>query len=298
MIRRPFIWLGFESLFFCSAALAAGLPTARPEAVGMSSERLERIGEISRRYVDEGKLACVMTMVARHGKLVHYEVVAGTPYLEVIKRVNNLGHDLVLTVPMPPIRRVGLGSSSTTMHLLRKCPCPVWIDRPAETLHYETILAAVDPKEGPDPVSRMVMDLATSMAQRETARVAVVHAWYMEGESILRDEQGRVPDVLLVDGGKEQLKVAVEVLEDLGIRYHLGGLGREELPAYLAHRLRLAACELPLFEPPAVEAIFQATQALPRKVNRLAHYALTAAAIAKAKAVTVEHVQAALTEAG
>jgi type II secretory pathway predicted ATPase ExeA len=99
---------------------------------------------------------------------------------------------------------------------------------------------------------------------------------------------------------RRRLQMAVhESLEQrIVIRYHLGGLGRDELPEYLAHRLRLAACELPLFEPPAVEAIFQATQALPRKVNRLAHYALTAAAIAKAKAVTVEHVQAALTEAG
>ena len=82
------------------------------------------------------------------------------------------------------------------------------------------------------------------------------------------------------------------------MRYHLGGLTREELPDYVTHRLRNAGCELPLFEAPAVEALFQATQALPRKVNRLAHYALTAAAIAKAKTVSVEHVQAALTEIG
>ena len=99
---------------------------------------------------------------------------------------------------------------------------------------------------------------------------------------------------------RRRLQMAVhESLEQrIVVRYHLGGLGRDELPEYLAHRLHLAACELPLFEPPAIEALFQATQALPRKVNRLAHYALTAAAIAQAKAVTVEHVQAALTEAG
>jgi general secretion pathway protein A len=99
---------------------------------------------------------------------------------------------------------------------------------------------------------------------------------------------------------RRRLQMAVhESLEQrIVMRYHLGGLGRDELPEYLAHRLRLAACELPLFEPPAIEAIFQATQALPRKINRLAHYALIAAAIAKAKTVTVEHVQAALTEAG
>ena len=99
---------------------------------------------------------------------------------------------------------------------------------------------------------------------------------------------------------RRRLRMAVhESLEQrIVMRYHLGGLARDELPEYLNHRLRLACCELPLFEPSAIEAIFQATQALPRKVNRLAHYALTAAAIAKAKTVTDEHVQAALTEAG
>ncbi|MGH8655130.1 MAG: hypothetical protein ACREYE_24495 [Gammaproteobacteria bacterium] len=80
------------------------------------------------------------------------------------------------------------------------------------------------------------------------------------------------------------------------VRHHLRGLDREELPHYFTHRLRLAGCELPLFEPPAIEAIFQATQGMPRKLNRLAHYALTSAALAKTKSVTCEHVQAALEE--
>ena len=78
--------------------------------------------------------------------------------------------------------------------------------------------------------------------------------------------------------------------------YHLAGLTREELPEYLIHRLRLAGCELPLFEPPAVEALFQATQGMPRKVNRLAHYALTSAALGQARTVTAEHVHTAREE--
>ncbi len=65
---------------------------------------------------------------------------------------------------------------------------------------------------------------------------------------------------------------------------------------YLAHRLRLAGTELPLFEAPTVEAIYQASSGLPRKANGLAHHALFAAAIAKAKAVTTEHVQIAMQE--
>jgi type II secretory pathway predicted ATPase ExeA len=82
------------------------------------------------------------------------------------------------------------------------------------------------------------------------------------------------------------------------IRYHFGGLTRDELSAYLVHRLRLAGTELPLFEPAAQEAIFQATGGLPRKVNLLAHHALMAAALARSKTVTAEHIQAALPEVG
>ncbi len=80
------------------------------------------------------------------------------------------------------------------------------------------------------------------------------------------------------------------------VRYHLGGLTRDELSPYLTHLLQRAGTALPLFEPAAMEAVFQATAGLPRKVNLLAHHALMAAALAKAKAVTIEHVQAALPE--
>ena len=99
---------------------------------------------------------------------------------------------------------------------------------------------------------------------------------------------------------RRRLRMAVHESLDqrIVVRCHLAGLTREELPQYLTHRLRSACCELPLFEPPAIEAIFQATQALPRRVNRLAHYALTSAAIDRARTVTDEHVNSALQEIG
>jgi general secretion pathway protein A len=56
------------------------------------------------------------------------------------------------------------------------------------------------------------------------------------------------------------------------IRHHMAALTREELSAYLAHRLRLAGAEHPLFDPAAEEALFQATSGLPRKINLLAHH--------------------------
>ena len=63
----------------------AGLPTASPESAGMSSEGLARIGPAMQAYVDDGRLAGVMTMVARRGQVVHWEaagmrdVAAGDP---------------------------------------------------------------------------------------------------------------------------------------------------------------------------------------------------------------------------
>ncbi len=113
------------------------------------------------------------------------------------------------------------------------------------------------------------------------------------------DSQNRLC-LLLVGLTELRRRLSMAVHESLAqrivVRHHLGGLSRDELPDYLTHRLRLAGCELPLFEPAAVEALFQATQGMPRKVNRLAHYALTSAALNQAKNVTIDHLQAALEE--
>jgi general secretion pathway protein A len=106
--------------------------------------------------------------------------------------------------------------------------------------------------------------------------------------------------LLLVGQAELRRRLSMAVHEALSqrivIRHHMLGLAREELPLYLAHLLHRAGTELPLFEPAATEALFQATSGLPRKVNLLAHHALTAAALSKARAVSAAHVEAALPE--
>ena len=44
------------------------------------------------------------------------------------------------------------------------------------------------------------------------------------------------------------------------------------------------------------EALYQASHGLPRRINRIAHYALSAAALAKARLVSAEHLQCAVEE--
>lgn len=113
------------------------------------------------------------------------------------------------------------------------------------------------------------------------------------------DSENRLCVVLVGHPGlRRRLNMAAldALAQRIVVRAHVRGIAREELGPYLEHRLRLAGCELPLFEPPTVEAIFQASNALPRRVNLLAHHALFAAAIARAKSITTEHIQAALQE--
>ena len=62
-------------LAFGLTATAADLAEAPAEDVGMSAERLDRITEMAQGYVDEGKLAGVVTLVARDGAIVHFEAV-------------------------------------------------------------------------------------------------------------------------------------------------------------------------------------------------------------------------------
>lgn len=49
------------------------LPMAAPESVGMSAKRLTRINDYIKGYIDRGEIAGATTLVARHGKVVHFE---------------------------------------------------------------------------------------------------------------------------------------------------------------------------------------------------------------------------------
>jgi CubicO group peptidase (beta-lactamase class C family) len=60
-------------LILFQAVLGQGLPSVKPELVGFSSGRLNRIKPVIQRYVTENKLPGLITMVARQGKIVHFE---------------------------------------------------------------------------------------------------------------------------------------------------------------------------------------------------------------------------------
>ena len=53
--------------------LDASTPTARPEEVGLSAERLKRVTELMQRHIDAKTFSGAVTLVARHGRVAHFE---------------------------------------------------------------------------------------------------------------------------------------------------------------------------------------------------------------------------------
>ena len=135
-----------------------------------------------------GKLKHIIAPIRDKGIRVTAKVVSGTPFLEIIKEVLRNKHDLVINTAE------GKGSlkehlfGSTSMHLMRKCPCPVWVIKSAHHKKYASVLAAVDPDpsdEKRNALNTKIMELATSLARLEGSEFHVVHAWTLYTEKML-----------------------------------------------------------------------------------------------------------------
>jgi CubicO group peptidase (beta-lactamase class C family) len=60
-------------LILLSAPIVGQSPKAKPEDVGMSTERLKRVHELIQRHLDAGSFSGAVTLVARNGRIAHLE---------------------------------------------------------------------------------------------------------------------------------------------------------------------------------------------------------------------------------
>ena len=75
MTRLAIVLSLILSLVATPVASANGLPTAKPEQVGLSSERLDRIGQALRADVERGRIAGAVVVVARKGRVAYSQAV-------------------------------------------------------------------------------------------------------------------------------------------------------------------------------------------------------------------------------
>ena len=52
---------------------AEPLPTAKPEQVGMSSQRLQRVGQSFNAQIEKGRFPGAVVVIARKGKIAYFE---------------------------------------------------------------------------------------------------------------------------------------------------------------------------------------------------------------------------------
>ena len=132
---------------------------------------------------------------------VEAKIIEGKPFLEVIREVLRNGRDLVIKSADNHSDVVGRLFGTTDMHLLRKCPCPVWLIRQSETLSIRRIMAAVDFNEldpsGSDTaeaLNRMILEISGSLAFLERGEFHIVHAWEEIGEDLMRSGRTRIDE--------------------------------------------------------------------------------------------------------
>ena len=158
----------------------------------------------------------------RDGSPIYVQVVSGTPFIELSRAVQRNGYDLLIKPPHTPEGVTGrLLYGSFDLHLLRKCPCPVWIDRPESAHPYRQILAAVDPTDKSClELNRLILGLASSLAEQESAQLHVIHAWQMPGESMLRSGRARISqselEILLAETEQSHRQRLHELIESYG----------------------------------------------------------------------------------
>lgn len=136
---------------------------------------------------------------------IQTKLLVGVPYLEIIREVLRNGHDLVIRAPEARNWLDRLFGSDD-MHLLRKCPCPVWLIKPQASGSYRRILAAVDVDENHGPaelekrhaLNLQILEMAGSLALSEFAELHVVHVWDAIGESTMRGAFMQTPEAEIV----------------------------------------------------------------------------------------------------
>ncbi len=135
------------------------------------------------------KLQQLAETLSDKGLQVSTKVLAGQSSVEITREVMRDQHDLVVRISKGPDSRRSGFFGNTSIQLLRKCPCPVWIVKPDTTPKFQHILGAVDPASHDDQhvsLNNEIIELARAIAAAEDSQFSIIHAWSIYGEQMLK----------------------------------------------------------------------------------------------------------------
>lgn len=161
---------------------------------------------------------------------VECKVIVGIGFLEIVREVLRNDRDLVVKSIVPPtwLNRLLTGDD---VHLLRECPCPVWLLHPHGTRTFKRVLAAVDvDKWYPlrelttrERLNEDVIEMAASLALQQSAEMHIAYAWqsYLEMAQGMTFSSGISPDKWAADmqeEKREQRRLLRESIEKIGMK--------------------------------------------------------------------------------
>ncbi|MEQ8604170.1 MAG: universal stress protein [Marivibrio sp.] len=142
---------------------------------------------------------------------------AGKIFLEVIREAIDWDADLVVKAAERSPGLIGGLFASTDQHLLRKCPCPVWLTGPGQGAAgagepLRVVAAAVDVEaagdkdaaERMDGLNRRIVETAAAVAAADGATLHLIHAWEAPAEGLVRRFAPKDVDVIAYSDGVER----------------------------------------------------------------------------------------------
>lgn len=149
----------------------------------------------------------------------------GNPFMEVTREVLRSGHDLVMKETSPGNTLGSRLFTSQEMHLMRKCPAPLWMLKPTRKARFGVVMAAIDPDpsdEERQELNRRILELATEVAANEGASLHVAHVWRLRSQSSLDLMRRSLPEGHVQRLENEERQRRATLVEEL-VWLHRGG---------------------------------------------------------------------------
>ncbi|QEP43960.1 universal stress protein [Ectothiorhodospiraceae bacterium BW-2] len=169
-----------------------------------------------------------------------YKVVVGTRFLEVIRAVLRDNYDLVMKPAEDPDWMNRLFGSDD-MHLLRKCPVPVWLMKSQERPSYGSVVAALDfnpyqEEEGQQALNDLILSLSGSIALSYSAEFHLLHSWEAPEMGLVRlwADDPDLSEMVILEDERRQHKAGMDRVVE-----RLNSLIGVEASRYLAPKQHL-----------------------------------------------------------
>ena len=210
-------------------------PFSEPTSAAQAIELRDALLSEQRERLDD-----MIVSVAQPDIGITANVLVGKPFIEIIRHVLRHDHDLVIKCADEPQGTVRTLFGSTDMHLLRKCPCPIWIIKSTGQAPFARILAALDydpENTATTALNRQILEISTSLALSEFCQLDIVHAWRLACESFMRSPRTTLSEAEVDEMVAEEARNRRRWLERLVTTY--GAKAEKDAMNYLNPRLHV-----------------------------------------------------------